>query len=78
MRFGVVLAILSLVLGVMMAAITKNPVETFVRDPKNKCETISRTPSEERIYCGKACWQPAQVVKYFCGDGKYHEVLESL
>lgn len=64
-----------LTLAVAASAITQDPDERYVKT--HDCIKIYRANSDKKIYCGKACWQDAELVTYKCNsDGSQRTLLE--
>lgn len=78
LRLGVTAVLATIVIALILAALTSNPDQAFVKDRKNQCEVISKASTEDRIYCGKACSQEAQYVTYQCNNKRKYTILEAL
>lgn len=75
--FGVFLGALAVVGGIFMTIITQSPDERFVRNKNNYCNVIKQQETEDKIYCGKACWIPAVINTYQCNNGKTYTIVET-
>lgn len=74
---GLVLGAVTLFGGIFMAYITQSPDEKFVRDKDNSCKVVQQQDTDEKIYCGKACWSPTVINTYQCGNGKTYTITET-
>jgi hypothetical protein len=64
-----------LIMASFFSFLFQNPDEKYIK--QNDCKVVSTQESDETIYCGKACWQKANLVTYHCAsDNSRRSILE--
>lgn len=59
--------------GLFMAYITQSPEQKYVRNKANGCHVVEQKDTDNKIYCGKACYAAAIINVYQCSNGSTYQ-----